>query len=291
MKLVGVGHGCSGFSLHGPPRLLFLLVLFVFFFTFLSLSPPFLRNPPPPFPATSGEISAEIFDALVHYSTATASPRSKMPEADVRDVATAIRRRRPCNLLIFGLGYETLLWRSLNHGGRTVFVDDNAFRISVLEERYRGLIEAYDVRFSTKVSDLADLIAMARAERRGNCRPSQNLLFSDCRLAINDLPDEIYDVAWDVILIDGPRGDSASAPGRSSPIFTTAVLARAGVADVDVFVHDYDREVEKQCSDEFLCQENLVFARGQLAHFSIPRPVPKASRSMFCRHSQNLTSP
>ncbi|KAI6668310.1 hypothetical protein NL676_019377 [Syzygium grande] len=51
------------------------------------------------------------------------------------------------------------------------------------------------------------------------------------------------------------------APGRTSAIFTVAVLVgskKGGTAEMHVFVHDFDREVEKVYSDEFLCRDNLA---------------------------------
>lgn len=291
----GGGHG-GGIFLPSPHRLWLLAVLA--FFSFLSLVSLFNKHatlpsatlspsaPLPGFP--SARLPGDLFDALLHYATADAAAGSKMPEADVKTVAAALRRRGPCNLLVFGMGHETLLWRSLNRGGRTVFLDENEYFVSRLEERHQGLLEAYDVGYTTKVSELPDLLAAARADRKGDCRPVQNLLFSDCRLAINDLPNQLYDVSWDVIIVDGPRGYSPSAPGRMSAIFTAAVMARSGGrggfnSTTDVFVHDYEREVEKVCSEEFLCKENLVAAAGQLAHFSISKPAPGAAGYEFCR--------
>ncbi|URE23436.1 plant-specific domain TIGR01627 family protein [Musa troglodytarum] len=216
---------------------------------------------PPPLPPP-------VFDSLVHYAVFSNST-GKMEEGDLREVAGVLRLRGPCHLLVFGLGHETPLWSALNHGGRTVFVDENEYYVARVEGRNPGL-EAYDVAYTTKVREMPDLLAAARRQRRGDCRPVQNLLFSDCRLAINDLPNQLYDVAWDVILVDGPKGFSATEPGRMSAIFTAAVMARSGgPGHVDVLVHDYDRKVEKLCSAEFLCLENLVVATRSLAHFRI----------------------
>jgi hypothetical protein len=156
--------------------------------------------------ATGGALPAHVFDALVRYAAAAgANSTASMPEEDVRAIASVLRRRAPCNLMVFGLGAETPLWRALNHGGRTVFLDENQWYVSHLEGRHPGL-EAYDVAYTTTVREFPDLLEAARAARAAECRPVQNLLFSDCRLAINDLPNHLYDVAWDVILVDGPRG-------------------------------------------------------------------------------------
>ncbi|KAK3134416.1 hypothetical protein QOZ80_6AG0548860 [Eleusine coracana subsp. coracana] len=228
-----------------------------------------------------------VFDALVQYAAlGGGNSTPSMPGADVRAIAAVLRRRAPCNLLVFGLGGETPLWRALNHGGRTVFLDENQYYVSHLEGRHPGL-EAYDVAYTTTVREFPDLLDAARAARAAECRPVQNLLFSDCRLAINDLPNQLYDVSWDVILVDGPRGYTASSPGRMSAIFTAGVLARTrageGGAVTDVLVHDYEREVERVCSREFLCEENRVAETStrSLAHFVI-RAGAAVRRDAFC---------
>ncbi|RRT37509.1 hypothetical protein B296_00051705 [Ensete ventricosum] len=242
-------NGGNGISNSVTYRRRIWLVAFLSFFAFVSIltlhNPTWARDPSG-LPSSSSSshaavasaatattratpLPAVVFDALVHYAVAS-NYTWKMEEDDVRAIAGVLRRRGPCNLLVFGIGRETPLWRALNQGGRTVFVDESQYY----------------------------------------CRPVQNLLFSDCRLAINDLPNQLYDVAWDVILIDGPKGYEAAAPGRMSAIFTAAVMARyRGRGHVDVLVHDYDRAVERLCSAEFLCSENLVAATSRLAHFLI----------------------
>ncbi|KAF7097762.1 hypothetical protein CFC21_099548 [Triticum aestivum] len=237
-------------------------------------------------------LPAYVFDALVQYAAVGGNTSGSMPAADVRAIAAALKRRAPCNLLVFGLGGETPLWRALNHGGRTVFLDENQWYVSHLEGRHPGL-EAYDVAYTTTVREFPDLLEAARAARAAECRPVQNLLFSDCRLAINDLPNQLYDVAWDVILVDGPRGYTASSPGRMSAIFTAGVLARARKeegAATDVLVHDYEREVERACSREFLCEENRVPASStrSLAHFVI-RGGRAVRRDAFCGRAAAAT--
>nr|CAD1827677.1 unnamed protein product [Ananas comosus var. bracteatus] len=161
-------------------------------------------------------LAEQVFDALVHYAAAANASARSMTERDMRAVAGVLRRRAPCNLLVFGLGPETALWRALNHGGRTVFLDENEYYIAHLERRLPGL-EAYDVAYTTRVADLPDLLAGARASRAGDCRPVQDLLFSECRLALNDLPNHLYDVAWDVVLVDGPAATPAPPPAAWPP--------------------------------------------------------------------------
>ncbi|CAO2043996.1 unnamed protein product [Urochloa humidicola] len=230
-----------------------------------------------------------VFDALVHYASIS-NATHRMPDTDIRAISAVIRARAPCNLLVFGLGAESPLWLALNHGGRTVFLEENEFYVKYLEPKHPGL-EAYDVSYTTKVRDFKDLLAAARASRGKECRPVQNLLFSECRLAINDLPNDLYDVAWDMVLIDGPSGWNPNSPGRMPSIFTTAVLARSGATaakgPTDVLVHDFQFEVEQVLSKEFLCDENRVAGSGtpSLGHFLIPG----SSGGTFCSGQESLS--
>ncbi|GJN26221.1 hypothetical protein PR202_gb14135 [Eleusine coracana subsp. coracana] len=230
-----------------------------------------------------------VFDALVHFASIS-NATHRMSDTDIRAISAVLRARAPCNLLVFGLGPESPLWLALNHGGRTVFLDENEFYVKYLEPRHPGL-EAYDVSYTTKVRDSKDLLKAARAARAKECRPVQNLLFSECRLAINDLPNDLYDVAWDVVLIDGPSGWNPNSPGRMPSVFTTAVLARSGATaakgrPTDVLIHDFQFELEQVLAKEFLCDENRVAGSGtpSLGHFVVPGDGPT---DVFCAGQQS----
>lgn len=141
------------------------------------------------------------------------------------------------------------------------------------------------MQYTTKLSEMRELIAAVKEQRRNECKPVQNLLFSECKLGINDLPNQFYEVNWDVILVDGPRGYWPEAPGRMSAIFTAGVLARSkksGNPKTHVFVHDFNQESDRITSEEFLCKENLVYAKDMLGHFVLGRMDPNTYN--FCRN-------
>ncbi|GAB4838716.1 hypothetical protein Ancab_028259 [Ancistrocladus abbreviatus] len=294
-KQSGGGAAAAG-STH---RLWLLLLLSLFAFTFLLT----LINNTKYSPSTSAadsssagaaitHLSKPIADALLHYAAASNSTY-RMTAAEMETISTAIRNcsaSSPCNFLIFGLTHETLLWKALNHGGRTVFLDENEYLISKYEQSLGADFEAYDVQYTTKVSNFPELINAVKDRLKNECRPVQNLLFSDCKLGINDLPNHLYVVPWDLILVDGPKGYSPKMPGRMSAIFTAAVLARSkrggsGDDKTHVFVHDFDREVERVCSQEFLCSDNLVEVKGSLAHFVVEKM--EADSFEFCTESKS----
>ncbi|KAL6961453.1 Protein IRREGULAR XYLEM 15 [Sarracenia purpurea var. burkii] len=226
-----------------------------------------------------------VVKALLHYAS-NSNSTDRMSYTDMKSISDALRQcPSHCNFLVFGLTHESLLWKALNNYGRTVFIDENRYYAAYVEEKHPE-IEAYDVQYTTKMSEMKELITSAREQVRNECRPVQNLLFSDCKLGLNDLPNQLYEVEWDVILVDGPRGYWPEAPGRMSSIFTAGVLARSkkGVAAgrTHVFVHDFNREVEKVSSDEFLCKENLVKSTGMLGHFVLEKM--EEGSFQFCRN-------
>ncbi|KVI02700.1 protein IRX15-LIKE-like [Cynara cardunculus var. scolymus] len=234
-----------------------------------------------------------IAKALIHYAANTNSS-DHMSHTDIKQISDVLRQcLSPCNFLVFGLTPETLLWNALNHRGRTVFIDENRYYAAYIEEKHPE-IEAYDVQYTTKISELHELVTSVREQARNECRPVQNLLFSECKIGLNDLPNQLYELDWDIILVDGPRGYWPEGPGRMSAIFTAGVLARSkkgGNRKTHVFVHDYKREVERVSSDEFLCKENLVkSSKDLLAHYMVERATEESNNHQFCRSHYSTTA-
>ncbi|KAL6277625.1 protein IRX15-LIKE [Prunus yedoensis var. nudiflora] len=236
------------------------------------------------------QLPTTVINTLLYYA-AKSNDTFKMSYADIKPISDALRKcSTPCNFLIFGLTHETLLWKALNNNGRTVFIDENRYFAAYMEEKHPE-IDAYDVQYTTKSKELKELVAVAKEQIRNECRPVQNLLFSECKLGINDLPNHVYEVDWDVILVDGPRGDWPDAPGRVMPIFTSGVLARSkkgGNGKTHVFVHDFGGEVQRVCGEEFLCRENLVEASETLGHYVVERM--EESSFQFCRSHPSSSS-
>ncbi|CDP02521.1 unnamed protein product [Coffea canephora] len=233
-------------------------------------------------------LSSSVVRALVHYAS-NSNNTDHMSHTDIKQISDVLQKcRSPCNFLVFGLTPETLLWKALNHNGRTVFIDENRYYAAYIEEKYPE-VEAYDVQYTTKITEANELIAAVKEQVMNECRPVQNLLFSECKLGLNDLPNQFYEVDWDVILVDGPRGYWPEAPGRMSAIFTAGVLARSkkgGNTKTHIFVHDFNQKVDRTTSYEYLCKENLVKSKDMLGHFVLERA--DANVFQFCR--SNYTS-
>ncbi|XP_034913046.1 protein IRX15-LIKE [Populus alba] len=244
--------------------------------------------------STFGNVNAplptSVINTLLHYASRS-NDSFHMSHAEIKPISDVLRKcSSPCNFLVFGLTHETLLWKALNHNGRTVFIEENRYYAAYYEELHPE-IDVFDVQYTTKMKEMRELIASTKKQIKNECRPVQNLLFSECKLGINDLPNHVYEVDWDVILVDGPRGDGPDGPGRMTPIFTAGVLARsrkASNAKTHIFVHDYYRNVERIYGDEFLCRENLVESNDMLAHFIVEKMDENSFH--FCRNHTS-TSP
>ncbi|KAM0984391.1 probable methyltransferase At1g27930 isoform X1 [Malus sylvestris] len=221
--------------------------------------------------------------AILHYATSSQTPQQSRDEITVS--FEVLKSRSPCNFLVFGLGFDSLMWASLNPRGTTLFLEEDPKWVqTVLKDAPQ--LRAETVRYRTQLKEADELLSSYRSQR--SCSPSEAVLRgnTECRLALDNLPDEVYDKEWDLIMVDAPRGYFPEAPGRMGAIFSAAVMARRrrGSGVTHVFLHDVDRKVEKAFAEEFLCRKFLVKAVGRLWHFEIPSAanVTHGDGERFC---------
>jgi Polysaccharide biosynthesis len=170
-----------------------------------------------------------------------------MNAAELLTITRVIRSVPHCRLLVFGVGRDSSYWLACNRGGSTCFVEHDAS----WAEQIAGEIGKEKI------------VMVNYSYRRTEWR---TLLATPERLSLK-LPPEIADIAWDVILVDGPTGWLPEHPGRMQSIYTAASLSpRQG----HVFVHDCDRELEQLYSDRFLGSENLCRQVGTLRQYRKP---------------------
>jgi uncharacterized protein (TIGR01627 family) len=121
---------------------------------------------------------------------------------------------------VFGLGRDTPLWKMANPGGATVFLENVQEWVDYSNENSPGT-EVYKVSYSTK-------------------RTEWKTIQDDRSRLLMDLPSQVIDRHWDIILVDSPGGVFDSDPGRMQSIFTAAQLKPRYF-----FLHDCNRQIEK----------------------------------------------
>ncbi|XP_077231862.1 glucuronoxylan 4-O-methyltransferase 1-like [Tasmannia lanceolata] len=220
---------------------------------------------PPPTTPYCTKIPPSLVQALTHYSASNITPQQTLKEISI--TSQILEAKSPCNFLIFGLGHDSLMWSALNHGGHTIFLEEDKSWIEQITSRF-PILKSYHVAYDTKVSQADDLIRVGQMEE---CRAIGDVRFSKCQLALKGVPSEINEVEWDLIMVDAPTGYFEGAPGRMGAIYTAGMMARnRREGETHVFVHDVDRVVEDKFSKEFLCEGYMREQEGRLRHFVIP---------------------
>ncbi|MDB9541113.1 hypothetical protein PN457_15850 [Anabaenopsis arnoldii] len=156
------------------------------------------------------------------------------------------RKNSKVRFLIFGTGHDSKFWYLLNKKGETLFVEDNLEWVEIAKSIYPYL-NILPVSYGTFRAEWQKLLL------NPNCLREQ-------------LPDFLLNKDWDVILVDAPDGSSDSAPGRMKSIFWSSILASQ---NTDVFVHDCNREVEKNYCDRFLGIDNINATVQRLRWYKI----------------------
>ncbi|XP_020221598.1 glucuronoxylan 4-O-methyltransferase 1 [Cajanus cajan] len=223
------------------------------------------------------KIPSSVSQALIHYSTSSITPQQTQKEISV--TARVLEKKSPCNMLVFGLGHDSLMWSALNHGGRTIFVEEDEAWIEQMRRRF-PMLEAYHVTYESKVKEAESLMEVGRGEE---CRAVGDPRYSICQLALKGLPSVVYETKWDLIMVDAPTGYYDEAPGRMSAIYTAGMMARnRDTGETHVFVHDVNRDVEHKFSLAFLCQTYITKQEGRLRHFTIPSYRDNHQQNPFC---------
>ncbi|XP_055834186.1 glucuronoxylan 4-O-methyltransferase 1-like [Solanum dulcamara] len=226
---------------------------------------------------TCNKISPSLANALVHYATSNVTPQQTLKEISVS--LRVLEKKSPCNFLVFGLGHDSLMWTALNHGGRTVFLEEDKLWIEQIQSQLPSL-ESYRVIYDTRITQADELMEIAMNNE--DCKQVTDPRFSKCQLALKGLPQQVLEIDWDLIMVDAPTGWHDGAPGRMSAIYTAGLIARNKQdGETDVFVHDVDRVVEDQFSKVFLCEGYLVEQEGRIRHFNIPSHRTRLGRP-FC---------
>jgi hypothetical protein len=149
-------------------------------------------------------------------------------------ILEVIRAHKNPNLLVFGVGNDSLFWMNANSDGRTVFIEDDDFWLRKIQKRIPG-IEAYLVSYHTKIEQWKALLGS----------PEQLSM---------EFPNDISKITWQIVFVDAPTGWGEGTTGRMKSIYAGRQLVEKG----DVFVHDCEREVEIAYCDAILKPENFV---------------------------------
>ncbi|KAL5778739.1 hypothetical protein ACOSQ2_009476 [Xanthoceras sorbifolium] len=230
-----------------------------------------------PLKQTCNKTPPSLAHTLVHYATSNITPQQTLKEISVS--LRVLERKSPCNFLVFGLGHDSLMWAALNHGGRTVFLEEDKSWIEQIKAK-QPTLESYHVVYDTKVTQADALMEIGTGDQ--DCKTVSDPRFSKCQLSLKGFPSEIYDVEWDLIMVDAPTGYFDGAPGRMTAIYTAGLMARNREnGETDVFVHDVDRKVEDKFSKAFLCEGYLIEQVGRIRHFTIPSHRTRLGRR-FC---------
>jgi hypothetical protein len=157
-----------------------------------------------------------------------ASNPGQMRADEYAAVAESLRERRPRSILVFGCGRDASLLKAMAPDGALVLWVEDDHRWArecqgpVLLTRYRSSVSAWDTTDPLLAADFWPILSHMR---------------------------------WDWTLVDGPRGDSPSAPGRLAPI-----AYASGHSDT-VLVHDIHRDAEAG-----LCRRYLQGRESRRVH-------------------------
>ncbi len=153
-----------------------------------------------------------------------------------KSIYNCIKSKQGANVLVFGLGSDSNLWHETNENGKTVFLENNDEWFEKVTKDSPH-IKAHFIEYTNNGYEADKLL---QDYESGN---------HEC-LTI-DLPDEIRNTKWDVIIVDAPAAWDYKYPCRMKSIYEAYNLSKKSDS-IDIFVHDTHREIEIQYCDYFM---------------------------------------
>ena len=188
---------------------------------------------------------AADFDRII--SRIIALDRYQLSSREYRYVAQSVASRQGCNMLVFGVGNDSLLWLLANKQGKTIFLENS---------------EGWAKKIKEKLPEIDIRLVKYNTQRR----QWREMLDGDPAELKLELPAEVEEKRWDIIFVDGPTGFWDSCPGRMKSIYTASILA-SGVEGADIIIHDCDRKVELAYCEHFFSDDMLVNAFDRTRHY------------------------
>ncbi len=162
-------------------------------------------------------------------------------------IANVIIEKKGCNMLVYGVGFDSEIWIRANKKGKTYFIENS-------------------VSWLVKIRTIIPKLTVSLIEYTTVLKNWKRLLKETPDKLLLCLPINVLNECWDIIFIDGPAGFKDSSPGRMQSIYTSSVLA-INSNNIDIFVHDCDRLVEMAYCDHFFADLELVSEFDRLRHY------------------------
>jgi glucuronoxylan 4-O-methyltransferase len=121
------------------------------------------------------------------------------------------------NILVFGLGFDSILYQTANEKGQTYFIEDDQFFININNEIKNKILFEY----KTTIKD--------------------SMTYTEEDLKKYTEPSILRQIEWDLIIIDGPCGYKDHHPGRCLPIYWSSLCKSA-----TIYIDDSGRDVENK---------------------------------------------
>ncbi|XP_015057696.1 probable methyltransferase At1g27930 [Solanum pennellii] len=238
------------------------------------------------------QFSSPIFSSLplVEHS------HNLLAEKEINFLYDLLSQKSPCNILVFGLETQySFQISTINRGGFTVFLEDNPANIKLYNSTSNADSTCiHRVEYQTVARDAYKILKHVRenqkdcyisaiARRSSSKHDVHSSSSRKCKFMslVTNVPKEVYEVKWDLVIVDGPEGDNPESPGRMAAIYIADIVARRSKKNngTHVLVYDVDRMIEKWFSWEFLCDTNLVSSKGKFWDFNI---LAKQNATTFC---------